>query len=60
VLVNYLNRVVPWSVQRASHILADSEATRQDLLDLWQVPAAKVTVLYSGVNARFDRPMRRW
>lgn len=53
VLVNYLNRVVPWSVQRASHILADSEATRQDLLNLWQVPAAKVTVLYSGVNASF-------
>ncbi len=53
VLVNYLNRVVPWSVQRATHILADSEATRQDLLDLWQVPAEKVTVLYSGVNASF-------
>ncbi|MFO7539691.1 MAG: glycosyltransferase family 1 protein, partial [Chloroflexota bacterium] len=54
VLVDYLNRVVPWSVRRASHILADSEATRQDLLDLWQVPAAKVTVLYSGVNASFQ------
>lgn len=54
VLVNYLNRVVPWSVRRATHILADSEATRQDLLDLWQVPAAKVTVLYSGVNAAFQ------
>jgi len=53
VLVSYLNRVVPWSVQRASHILADSEATRQDLLNLWQVPAEKVTVLYSGVNASF-------
>jgi glycosyltransferase involved in cell wall biosynthesis len=54
VLVNYLNRVVPWSVQRATHILADSEATRQDLLNLWQVPAEKVTVLYSGVNASFQ------
>jgi glycosyltransferase involved in cell wall biosynthesis len=54
VLVDYLNRVVPWSVRRASHILADSEATRRDLLDLWQVPAEKVTVLYSGVNASFQ------
>jgi glycosyltransferase involved in cell wall biosynthesis len=53
VLVNYLNRVVPWSVGRATHILADSEATRQDLLDLWRVPAEKVTVLYSGVNPLF-------
>lgn len=53
VLVDYLNRVVPWSVQRATHILADSQATRQDLLNLWQVPAEKVTVLYSGVHESF-------
>lgn len=55
-LVDYLNRVVPWSVNRATHILADSEATREDLLSLWQVPANKVTVLYSGVNEQF-RPV---
>ncbi|HMT22097.1 MAG TPA: glycosyltransferase, partial [Promineifilum sp.] len=30
-LVAYLNRVVPWSVARASHVLADSEATPRDL-----------------------------
>jgi glycosyltransferase involved in cell wall biosynthesis len=53
-LVAYLQRVVPWSVQRATHVLADSEATRNDLCDLWQVPAEKITVLYSGVNARFQ------
>ena len=52
-LVNYLNKVVPWSVARASHILADSEATRQDLIQLWQVDPAKITVLYSGVNRDF-------
>jgi glycosyltransferase involved in cell wall biosynthesis len=55
-LVNYLNRVVPWSVARASHILADSEATRQDLVQLWQVDPAKITVLYSGVSHAF-RPV---
>jgi len=52
-LVAYLSRVVPHSVARASHILADSEATRRDLAALWNVPADKMTVLYSGVNARF-------
>lgn len=52
-LVNYLNRVVPWSVRRATHILADSTATKQDLIDIWQTPAEKVTVLYSGVDSRF-------
>ena len=53
-LVNYLNRVVPRSVARASHILADSQVTRDDLLNIWHVPADKVTVLYSGVNPAFN------
>ena len=52
-LVNYLNSVVPWSVGRATHVLADSIATQDDLINLWQVPSEKITVLYSGVNGRF-------
>lgn len=56
VLVDYLNRVVPWSIRRATHVLADSQATKDDLSAVWQVPADKVTVLYSGVDARF-RPL---
>ncbi|MCB9420619.1 MAG: glycosyltransferase family 4 protein [Ardenticatenaceae bacterium] len=55
-LVSYLNRVVPWSVQRATHVLADSLATKQDLMDVWQVPAEKITVLYCGVHPMF-RPI---
>lgn len=57
-LVRYLNTVVPWSVARATHILADSQATMADLVTLWQVPPQKVTVLYSGVDARF-RPVEK-
>jgi glycosyltransferase involved in cell wall biosynthesis len=53
-LVAYLQKVVPWSVERATHVLADSQATKDDLLQMWQVPAAKVTVLYSGVHGRFQ------
>lgn len=52
----YLNRVVPRSVRRASHILADSKATRRDLISLWDAPPEKVTVLYCGVEPRF-RPV---
>jgi glycosyltransferase involved in cell wall biosynthesis len=52
-LVSYLNAVVPWSVQRATHILADSQATKEDLLVLWGVAETKVSVLYSGVSERF-------
>ncbi len=53
-LVSYLNRVVPWSINRATHILADSQATKTDLLSLWQVTEEKVTVLYSGVHEHFQ------
>lgn len=52
-LVSYLNRVVPWSINRASHILADSQATREDLINHWNVPQEKITVLYSGVSDHF-------
>jgi glycosyltransferase involved in cell wall biosynthesis len=53
-LVNYLNDVVPWSIGRATHVLADSQATKQDLINIWQVPTSKITVLYSGVNEMFQ------
>ena len=53
-LVAYLNQVVPWSVNRATHILADSQSTKDDLIDFWQVRPDKVTVLYSGVDDMFQ------
>ncbi len=53
-LVAYLNAVVPWSVRRATHILADSQATKDDLVNIWHVPTGKITVLYAGVNEAFQ------
>jgi glycosyltransferase involved in cell wall biosynthesis len=52
-LVRYLNQVVPRSIEQANRILADSQATKKDLIDHWQVPADKITVLYSGVSNSF-------
>jgi glycosyltransferase involved in cell wall biosynthesis len=49
----YLKRAVPRSIRRADHVLADSEATREDLIALLDVPPAKITPLYCGVTARF-------
>lgn len=49
----YLKQAVPRSIARADHILADSEATRRDLLELLNVSPGKVTTLYGGVTARF-------
>jgi glycosyltransferase involved in cell wall biosynthesis len=53
----YLEGAVTRAVARAAHILADSESTRQDLLQLLRVPPERVTVVYPGVEARF-RPIR--
>ncbi len=52
-LVAYLQRNVPRAVRRATHILADSESTRQDLIRRWGVLPERITVLYSGVDPRF-------
>jgi len=49
----YLDAVVPRSVRRADHVLADSEATRLDLINLYRLPPEKITVLLSGVDSRF-------
>ncbi len=52
-LSKYLKAAVPRAVARANHILADSEATRRDIVELLEVPPEKVTVVYSGVEPRF-------
>jgi len=61
-LRRYLSRVVPRSVARATHVLADSAATRNDLIALFHTSPDKITVLYGGVDARFTpvRDPERW
>ncbi|MCS7325123.1 MAG: glycosyltransferase family 1 protein [Anaerolineae bacterium] len=55
-LLPFLKHVVPQSVRRATHIVADSHATARDLMELYGVPAHKITVIHSGVDARFSPP----
>ena len=50
----YLNKWVPLSVRRADHVITISEATRQDLIDLYHTPPEKITALYPGVAAEFQ------
>ena len=54
-LRRYLESVVPRSVGRADHVLADSRATKNDLMEVYRTPSDKITVLYSGVDSRFGR-----
>lgn len=52
-LRRWLNRVVPRSLKRAHHILADSESTKQDLREIYAIPPEKITVVGAGVEERF-------
>jgi glycosyltransferase involved in cell wall biosynthesis len=53
----HLNRWVPYSVGKADHVIAVSEATRQDLIEFYQTPPEKISVLYHGVTPEFE-PVR--
>lgn len=53
-LIPFLKRVVPESARRADHIVADSYATARDLVELYSIPAGKITTIHSGVGPRFS------
>ncbi len=57
-LHHYLNTVVPRSVARADHILADSQNTAQDLQEQWQVPPERISVVQGAVDHQRFRPIR--
>ena len=54
----YYNGQIEASVRHADHILADSEATKSDLMDILDVPAEKISVHMLGVDERF-RPLSK-
>lgn len=54
-LHHYLNVVVPRSVRRADHLLADSHHTARDLQEQWQVAPERITVVQGAVDhSRFQ------
>lgn len=55
-LQRFLRQEAPRSLARADHILADSEASRQDAMRLFRLPPERITVVGAGVEARF-RPL---
>jgi len=55
-LQRYLNVVVPRSVRRAGHILADSAHTARDLTEQWQVPPERISVVQGAVDHARFRP----
>jgi glycosyltransferase involved in cell wall biosynthesis len=55
-LQRYLNVVVPRSVQRAHHIVADSAHTARDLTEQWQVAPERITVVQGAVDHEAYHP----
>jgi len=54
----YYNDQIMYAVQHADHILADSNATKIDLINMLNVPSEKITVHMLGVDERF-KPLQQ-
>jgi glycosyltransferase involved in cell wall biosynthesis len=54
-LRTYLMQAVPRSVLRADWVLADSNCTKRDLIELTGVAAERLVVVYPGVERRFKQ-----
>ncbi len=52
----YLNRAMPLYCQRATAIIAVSEASKRDLVQFYGVDPAKVTVVYEAAAPHFTPP----
>jgi glycosyltransferase involved in cell wall biosynthesis len=52
-LLAWLTKAVPRSLHRADHVLADSESTRADLVELMQIPLDQITIIGAGVDENF-------
>ncbi len=53
-LRKWLEKVVPRSLARADHILADSKSTKQDLIQIFNINPKTITVVGAGVEERFQ------
>jgi len=47
------------SAQKADAIIAVSESTKLDIVEMLKIPEKKVTVIYNGVNERFKSPQKQ-
>jgi glycosyltransferase involved in cell wall biosynthesis len=55
-VARYLSDAVPRSLTRATGVLADSQATKRDMVRLLGVPEERISVVYPGVGTQF-RPL---
>jgi glycosyltransferase involved in cell wall biosynthesis len=51
--LNFLSRFVPKSIKNADHIIAVSENTKKDIMDYYNYPSEKISVIYNGISESF-------
>jgi len=51
----YLDLSTRWNTRAAGHILADSQATKADLMQHYATPAEKISVVYPGLDETLRR-----
>lgn len=54
----YLELSTRWNARAARVVIADSEATRRDLVQFYGVPPEKIRVVYPAYNAEIFQPAR--
>ena len=52
----YLRWSTNYNVRHASHLIADSEATKQDIIDHYHTDPAKITVVHPGFDSESYQP----
>ncbi len=49
----HMKVMLPWSIKHADCIIAISEATKKQIIDIFKAPADKIKVTYLGVSEKF-------
>jgi glycosyltransferase involved in cell wall biosynthesis len=52
----YIKKMMARSLRRAQKIVAVSEATKHDIMDVFQIPPEKIEVIYHGLDESFLEP----
>lgn len=51
--IREFEKLLPASIEKACHVITDSEAVRQEVIDWFSLDSSKVTAIHLGVDAAF-------
>ncbi len=56
-LTPYFRDYIPQVLRQSVHIVCNSQATADDIIDFWQIPAQKITPIWLGYDKSHFRPL---